>query len=310
MARFFHIDGRLSRRTFAIQYFALSLPAALLGGISAAASGHLWLLEFAAAIIMLLTVFPIIKRFHDLGHSGWWTLTTIIPFVSLAPLVYLLFWRGTAGANRYGQDQVFEPSHLAQNGISNERRAPSSATEHTPHIPSVPISISTINQMPLDEEKIYEAVANEIERGDVRKGLWTKLWTELDGDDSRVKLAYIKARVGQIATECSERGREAVGEQLGNETSEKLDAVAGEKSRRLEIEVQLRRLQLYGAVEDEIRLLKLMGGQFSWGGGWLSKKCEAYFLNQRYEFSDALMFSRWVADHLVPAANKLVSARE
>lgn len=50
----------------------------------------------------------------------------------------------------------------------------------------------------IDEEAIYELVANEVESGNVRKGLWTKLWAELDGDDTKVKLAYVKIRAKEI----------------------------------------------------------------------------------------------------------------
>ena len=40
----------------------------------------------------------------------------------------------------------------------------------------------------IDEEAIYEHVANEIESGNIWEGLWTKLWAETDGDDANTLL--------------------------------------------------------------------------------------------------------------------------
>jgi hypothetical protein len=65
------------------------------------------------------------------------------------------------------------------------------------------------SQIVIDEEAIYEQVANEVESGNVRKGLWTKLWAEADGDDTKVKLAYIKVRVDEFRAEHQERLRQA-----------------------------------------------------------------------------------------------------
>lgn len=70
---------------------------------------------------------------------------------------------------------------------------------NTPTMASVDLSHFEIN-----EEALYEQVANEVESGNVRKGLWTKLWTEADGDDAKVRLAYIKVRVDEIKAEQAE----------------------------------------------------------------------------------------------------------
>lgn len=53
----------------------------------------------------------------------------------------------------------------------------------------------------VDEEAIYAAIADEVENGKVHKGLWTKLWVEAEGDEKKVKLAYIKARLFEISAE-------------------------------------------------------------------------------------------------------------
>jgi hypothetical protein len=51
-------------------------------------------------------------------------------------------------------------------------------------------------------DRIYAQVAEEIESGNADKGLWTRLWSECNGDDRQTKLLYIKQRAKVlIATE-------------------------------------------------------------------------------------------------------------
>ena len=56
-----------------------------------------------------------------------------------------------------------------------------------------------------DDEWMYERVAQEIESGAVRKGLWTKLWVESGGDERETRLAYTKQRVLELASESVSR---------------------------------------------------------------------------------------------------------
>jgi uncharacterized RDD family membrane protein YckC len=56
-----------------------------------------------------------------------------------------------------------------------------------------------------DEDAVYEVVANEMESGKKDKGLWTRLFAELDGDEKKTKIAYIKQRAEKLMA--SERAR-------------------------------------------------------------------------------------------------------
>lgn len=47
-----------------------------------------------------------IKRFHDLGRSGWYCLLAFIPFISIIALVWAGFFRWTSGPNKYGPDPL------------------------------------------------------------------------------------------------------------------------------------------------------------------------------------------------------------
>lgn len=52
--------------------------------------------------------------------------------------------------------------------------------------------------MAVDESAIYTAIANELESGAIDKGLWTRLFAESDGDESKTKAAYIRQRANQM----------------------------------------------------------------------------------------------------------------
>lgn len=44
-----------------------------------------------------------IKRFHDLGYSGWFTLATLVPGVGGLAALALLFLPGSPGSNAWGE---------------------------------------------------------------------------------------------------------------------------------------------------------------------------------------------------------------
>jgi uncharacterized membrane protein YhaH (DUF805 family) len=47
-----------------------------------------------------------IKRLHDLDKSGWFLLILFIPIIGLLMVIYLLFFPGTPGPNRFGPPPV------------------------------------------------------------------------------------------------------------------------------------------------------------------------------------------------------------
>jgi hypothetical protein len=88
-----------------------------------------------------------IRRWHDLGHSGWMSLLQLIPVVNFFVLLYLIFAKGDEGANQYGLPNttqpfwrsVFYPGSLAASGSVMSAPAPAAATA-TPIAPSAPIA--------------------------------------------------------------------------------------------------------------------------------------------------------------------------
>jgi uncharacterized membrane protein YhaH (DUF805 family) len=53
-----------------------------------------------------------IRRLHDVGRSGWWSLLGVVPVINYALIGYLLLKKGAADTNRYGA-----PPITKENGI-------------------------------------------------------------------------------------------------------------------------------------------------------------------------------------------------
>ncbi|MBV9479636.1 MAG: DUF805 domain-containing protein [Acidobacteria bacterium] len=58
----------------------------------------LWYVCFAVFVFSLY-----IKRIHDIGYSGWFSLIYFIPILNFAGGLLLLFKSGTKGRNKYGK---------------------------------------------------------------------------------------------------------------------------------------------------------------------------------------------------------------
>lgn len=58
---------------------------------------------FFFAVCIVINIYAAIQRFHDLGRSGWWTLTLLAPLYNLYVLFYqLALTDGHETANEYG----------------------------------------------------------------------------------------------------------------------------------------------------------------------------------------------------------------
>ncbi|WP_196503655.1 DUF805 domain-containing protein [Aestuariivirga litoralis] len=47
-----------------------------------------------------------IKRLHDRNRSGWFYLLMLVPLVNIWVAIEILFLKGTAGPNRFGEDPL------------------------------------------------------------------------------------------------------------------------------------------------------------------------------------------------------------
>ncbi len=56
------------------------------------------------AIFGLPTLALQVRRLHDADKSGWWWLVSLIPYLGVGWLIYLMCLPGTWGDNRFGPD--------------------------------------------------------------------------------------------------------------------------------------------------------------------------------------------------------------
>jgi uncharacterized membrane protein YhaH (DUF805 family) len=103
---FFSARGRIGR----LRYLAYSTGASLIHSLVAAEGvrlavgfGSPSLVVNVASLLALgallwFVAITGIKRCHDIGISGWWTVTCFIPVIALA----WIFWPGEREANRFG----------------------------------------------------------------------------------------------------------------------------------------------------------------------------------------------------------------
>ncbi len=117
--RFFSLSDRVGR----LRYFGYTLGAMFCLGLLLVGVYLVCLLlpaalgKLVSAVTFILVknvMFPMvvfvmsIRRLHDLNFSGWWSLTVLIPFVTLA----LLFLPGNKEANRFGPPPPPNPPAL------------------------------------------------------------------------------------------------------------------------------------------------------------------------------------------------------
>ncbi len=114
--------GRLSRKSFFIKSVVVGLvqllnvivmsyvQKTLTAGADTETSLLSLPISLASMVISIsVVVFSVsisIKRWHDLGKSGWWTLITLVPVVNSIVWLYLILKKGEATNNNYGSPQA------------------------------------------------------------------------------------------------------------------------------------------------------------------------------------------------------------
>ena len=58
---------------------------------------------FNIVLILILMISSAVRRFHDIKMSGFWIFILAIPIVSIVFGFILIFKKGTAGLNKYGE---------------------------------------------------------------------------------------------------------------------------------------------------------------------------------------------------------------
>ena len=111
---FFSYRGRLNRKPFILRGLLLSVLSSVMSTVmtemTEASSTVMHLLALLPLILMVVlsvgTFMLIIRRWHDLGKSGWLSLLMLIPLLNLLVLIFLWVKKGTDGPNAYGDDPL------------------------------------------------------------------------------------------------------------------------------------------------------------------------------------------------------------
>ncbi len=102
-----YFEGRIARLNYFVAGIALSISLSIVSSIlnkvvgGVGANLVVGLITLAA---FMLSLSLMLRRFHDMGWSGWHSLWMIVPLVNIVFCLMLLFKRGTAGDNQYGKD--------------------------------------------------------------------------------------------------------------------------------------------------------------------------------------------------------------
>lgn len=105
----FSFRGRVGRAQFALWWFLGSFTALIvaLGAVkldSAAGDVGFGLLGIVLCIPILLFVWSLyVRRLHDFGLSGWWTVLFLIPYLGALFVLPLFVVPGTKGGNRFNE---------------------------------------------------------------------------------------------------------------------------------------------------------------------------------------------------------------
>ncbi|MEZ9357872.1 hypothetical protein AB4143_17040 [Vibrio breoganii] len=110
------------------------------------------------------------------------------------------------------------------------------------------------------EESVYEQVADELDNGDIRRGLWTKARGLSDGDANKCESIYIQLRAESLVDEAKisheihnhpstkrakeEREKQTANERLRERTAQQKLEVENRKAKEKEDELKREKLKL------------------------------------------------------------------
>lgn len=98
--RFVDFDGRSRRKEywyFCALLFSLVFLAAFIGALETSTFNLIMLIALVPSLAVQ------VRRLHDIGISGWWSLVGFVPFVGPVALLLLSLINSKAGANEYGE---------------------------------------------------------------------------------------------------------------------------------------------------------------------------------------------------------------
>lgn len=325
-------------------------------GNTAAIYGWMKFVLILNVVVFLgVALFASDKIFNLMGYGSLadFFLAILVPFAVKAGLFLYLFWEKPEDVSPSKPSQSPSPSPTPPAA----KNIPAPRSQRLPE--SMEVAYSAVYELPKatqdalktrqseeltplkpsaeDEESAYEQAGDEIDKGTYRKGLWTKLWAESDGDERKVKVAYIKLRVPQILEEKSQARAEnlkaALAEKLASEREQAYqDELARVRLRegqaaadRLHITELIKNPEFRENVTDlvndakrfressesRVRLLKFLGGKFEWDPKKTAKAGSVVtFAGTTHSFDTLEKFCDWVDSSIVNEAERALAVEQ
>ena len=108
----FSFSGRLNRKAYwlkgAVALSLVMLAVQIVAHLMGAVAGAMALVILLPAVLFQLwaSIAMLVKRSHDLGHSGWWALGMLVPIWNIWLSIQVMFFRGNVGPNTFGPDPI------------------------------------------------------------------------------------------------------------------------------------------------------------------------------------------------------------
>lgn len=229
-------------------------------GSTPVATGRRWMnwVVVAASIKPLVSTFSGLLNGRPgkvvfLGAATAVAATVVFAAVAFAVGALWAFFRNRArnGVTTSGTESTFEvvkpQTHLEKplettmqekelNEVNSRQPVPvavqSTQAQADPSSRLAPSSRSVPTVAPIDEDTIYNSIANELETGNTDKGLWTRLFAECNGDEKQVKVLYIKRRAEKLIEAEKLRHEQVNQKEAERQHHERFKADEAEKSRR------------------------------------------------------------------------------
>jgi hypothetical protein len=161
-------------------------------------------------VLLWLSMCASARRLHDAGHSGWWTLVSLVPGANLFFGLYALFAPGQDGDNEFGPSPLASsspakptsppPSVRPQVQIQQPRPEPVIANAEM--ISQVLAATETATTEPMEE--FWAQALHECESATLKAGLWAKALAEAVGDEKVAKATYLRLRAMQLQMQHAE----------------------------------------------------------------------------------------------------------
>jgi uncharacterized membrane protein YhaH (DUF805 family) len=182
-------EGRINRLQFLASILIIGVPVFLISELVNYDFNNI--IFIISIFISLLVIFPITQRFHDLNLSGWYTLIVLIPILSIIPMLFLLFWPGTKGHNKYKsstKNHEVAVNNISESDLSTEKNEFND------------LSITKNNS---SEDQYFEIAWNEVTNSNPKKALWAQAFASNKGAENPTKADYINKRVEELKLENS-----------------------------------------------------------------------------------------------------------